>query len=197
MAQFGTVMGQDGLKWWIGTVEDRGSGQFSGQKDNLKLGRIKVRIKGHHTEDKSKLPTKDLPWCYVMQSTGSAAISGVGSSPTGLVENSKVLGFFMDGDGGQVPIVFGVLPHIQQKEDAAQSAPGSGAKTDAAPPKTPAGAGSAGGAGTGTGPNGSGYPKTLEEAQAYLAKSEQSMKGPQKGETQTLTYNGQQYKITY
>ena len=126
MAEFGTVMGQDGLKWWIGTVEDRGTGQFSGQKDELKLGRIKVRIKGHHTEDKGVLPTKDLPWCYVMTPTTSASISGVGSSPTGIVENSKVIGFFMDGSAGQVPIVFGTLPHIQQKSDAAPNAPGSG-----------------------------------------------------------------------
>jgi hypothetical protein len=126
MAEFGTVLGQDGLKWWIGVVEDRGTGQFSGQKDNLKLGRIKVRIKGHHTDNKGDLPTSQLPWCYVMQPTTSAAISGIGHSPSGIVENSKVIGFFMDGDGGQVPIVFGVLPHIQQKEDTEQNSVGSG-----------------------------------------------------------------------
>lgn len=128
MAEFGTVLGQEGLKWWIGVVEDRGTGQFSGQKDNLKMGRIKVRIKGHHTDNKGDLPTSQLPWCYVMQPTTSAAISGIGHSPTGLVENSKVIGFFMDGDGGQVPIVFGVLPHIQQKEDTEQNSVGSGGK---------------------------------------------------------------------
>jgi hypothetical protein len=128
MAQDGTVMGQDGLKWWVGVVEDRGTGQFSGVKDELKLGRIKVRIKGKHTDNKSELPTKDLPWCYVLQSTSSAGISGVGASPSGLVEQSKVVGFFMDGDAGQIPIVFGVLPHIAQKEEAGQNAPGSGAK---------------------------------------------------------------------
>ena len=126
MAEFGTVLGQDGLKWWIGVVEDRGTGQFSGKKDNLKLGRIKVRIKGHHTDNKSELPTSKLPWTYVLQPVTSASISGIGRSPTGLVENSKVIGFFMDGDGGQVPIVFGVLPHIQQKEDTAQNSVGSG-----------------------------------------------------------------------
>ena len=126
MAEFGTVIGQDGLKWWIGVVEDRGTGQFSGQKDNLKLGRIKVRIKGHHTDNKGVLPTSKLPWTYVLQPVTSASISGIGHSPTGLVENSKVIGFFMDGDGGQVPIVFGVLPHIQQKEDTAQNSVGSG-----------------------------------------------------------------------
>jgi len=128
MAEQGTVMGQDGLKWWVGIVEDRGTGRFSGQKDNLKTGRVKVRIKGRHTEDKSKLPTKDLPWCYVLMPTTSATLSGVGHSPSGLVEGSKVVGFFMDGDGDQVPVIFGVLPHIQQKRDAEPNAPGSGSK---------------------------------------------------------------------
>ena len=126
MAEFGTVLGQDGMKWWIGVVEDRGTGQFSGQKDNLKMGRIKVRIKGHHTDNKSDLPTKDLPWCYVMLPITSATVSGVGISPTGVAEGSKVIGFFMDGDGGQVPIAFGTIPHIQQKEDTAQNSVGSG-----------------------------------------------------------------------
>jgi aspartate-semialdehyde dehydrogenase len=55
----------------------------------------------------------------------SAGISGIGHSPTGITENSKVIGFFMDGDGGQVPIAFGVLPHIQQKDDTEQNSIGS------------------------------------------------------------------------
>ena len=129
MAEFGTVMGQDGLKWWIGTVEDRGTGQFSGQKDELKLGRVKVRIHGHHTENKGDLPTSDLPWCYVATPTTSASISGIGHRPSGLVEGSKVIGFFMDGDGGQYPVVFATLPHIQQKGGSGSSSPGSGTKT--------------------------------------------------------------------
>ena len=125
MADFGTVMGNEGMVWWLGIVEDRGTGQFSGQKDELKLGRIKVRIKGHHTDDKSKLSTKQLPWCYVLLPTTSASISGFGRSPTGIVEGSKVIGFFMDGAAGQVPAVFAVLPHIQQKQDALDNAIGS------------------------------------------------------------------------
>jgi hypothetical protein len=128
MAQDGTVMGSD-FKWWMGVVEDRGTGQFTeGQKDTLTIGRIKVRIKGKHTDDKGILPTKDLPWCYVLLPTTSAGISGIGCGPAGIVEQSKVVGFFMDGDAGQIPIVFGVLPHIAQKEEAGQNAPGSGAK---------------------------------------------------------------------
>ena len=129
MAELDNIMGMSGMVWFIGTVEDRGSGQFSGKKDNLKIGRIKVRIKGLHTENKSDLQTAELPWCQVLMPTTSASISGVGHSPTGIVENSKVIGFFLDGHAHQQPVVFGVLPHIQQKEDADQNSVGSGSST--------------------------------------------------------------------
>jgi hypothetical protein len=128
MSSYGSVMGMEGMKYWIGTVEDRGTGQYSGQKDELKLGRVKVRIHGHHTEDKSKLPTKDLPWCMVETPTTSGSISGVGHSPTGIVEGTKVRGYFMDGDGKQIPIVCATIPHVAQKGGSGKGSPGSGAK---------------------------------------------------------------------
>jgi len=128
MASPGTVMGKSGMKWWVGTVEDRGTGQFSGEKDELKLGRLKVRIHGHHTEDKSKLPTKNLPWCMVATPLTSASISGVGCSPTGVTEGTKVIGFFMDDEGGQIPVAFASMPHVQQKGGSGSGSPGSGAK---------------------------------------------------------------------
>lgn len=197
MSEHGTVAGQDGLKWWIGTVEDRGTGQFSGEKDLLKLGRCKVRIKGRHTENKSILPTKDLPWCYIMLPATSASISGVGRSPTGIVEGTKVVGFFMDGDGEQIPIISGVLPHVQQKKDAEQTAVGSGPASTA--PQSPAAqaAGTPGSEPGGVpGPNAS-IDDKLAYANARLAQSEVNMQGPAKGSSEVLTYNGQQYKITY
>lgn len=126
MSLFKTMFGMNGMKWFIGTVEDRGTGQFSGQKDALKMGRVKVRVHGHHTEDKSELPTKDLPWAFVMTPVTSAGISGIGRSPTGLVENSKVVGFFMDDDGQQILVIIGSLPHVQQKKNIGNNAPGSG-----------------------------------------------------------------------
>ena len=54
--------GQDGFVWGIGVVEDR--------FDPQKLGRVRVRWLGYHTEDKAKILTKDLPWAQVMQSVG-------------------------------------------------------------------------------------------------------------------------------
>ena len=69
------------------------------------MGRYRVRIYGHHTQSKEKLPTAHLPWAIPMQPVTSAAISGVGQSPTGLVEGSAVIGFFVDGDEGQIPVI--------------------------------------------------------------------------------------------
>jgi len=85
--------------WWQGVIEDR--------SDPDKLGRYKVRIFGYHTGDKVILPTSDLPWAIPMQPVTSAAISGVGTSPSGLVEGSTVIGFFADGNDGQIPIIMG------------------------------------------------------------------------------------------
>ena len=47
-------MGFDGFIWFQGVVEDR--------LDPRKLGRVRVRILGLHTEEKDKIPTSDLPW---------------------------------------------------------------------------------------------------------------------------------------
>jgi hypothetical protein len=127
VAEQGSMFGKN-LLWWVGTVEDRGTGQFSGKKDELKLGRLKVRIHGHHTEDKSVLPTKDLPWCDVATPMTSASISGVGHSPTGITEGSKVYGFFWDSEGGQYPVAVGSFPHVQQKGGSGKQSPGSGPK---------------------------------------------------------------------
>lgn len=96
--------GRDGFVWWIGVVEDRG--------DPLALGRVRVRVYGHHTEDKIKLPTIDLPWAFCIQPTTSASSGGVGSSPTGPIEGTWVIGFWRDPDFMQEPMVFGTIPGI-------------------------------------------------------------------------------------
>ena len=87
------------FNWWQGVIEDR--------NDPEMFGRYRVRIIGYHTLDKSILPTEFLPWAIPMQPVTSAAISGVGVSPTGLVEGSAVIGFFVDGDDGQIPVIMG------------------------------------------------------------------------------------------
>jgi hypothetical protein len=90
--------------WFFGVVEDR--------NDPLKLGRVRVRCYSWHTDDKKKIPTEALPWAQCVQPVTSAATSGIGRSPTGLVEGSWVFGFFMDGEDAQKPMVLGSLAGI-------------------------------------------------------------------------------------
>ena len=114
MANF---MGKDGFIWWQGVVEDR--------HDPLFLGRCRIRILGWHTKDKSQIPTESLPWAFPIQPITSAAQTGVGTSPTGPVEGTWVVGFFRDGEDGQEPVFFGTLggiPGAQTNMDLYQDA---------------------------------------------------------------------------
>ena len=95
--------------WWVGVVEDR--------KDPDKMGRCKVRIYGFHPPDKKELSTDDLPWAMLMTPATSASISGVGTSPVGILEGSWVVGFFMDGDDAQQPIIVGTVPGRPEEKE--------------------------------------------------------------------------------
>jgi hypothetical protein len=99
-------LGKEGFVWWHGVVED--------VNDPLQIGRCRVRIFGFHVKDKVQLPTNDLPWAFPMQSLASAALSGVGQSPTGLLVGSHVFGFFRDGEEGQDPVMIGSFGGIPQ-----------------------------------------------------------------------------------
>ena len=90
---------------YTGLIEDR--------NDPLKLGRCKVRIIGLHTHDAAKLPTADLPWAIPMQPITSAALSGIGTSPLGLIEGTWVVVMFQDEDN-QYPIILGSIGGIPQ-----------------------------------------------------------------------------------
>jgi LAS superfamily LD-carboxypeptidase LdcB len=105
--------GRDGFIWWFGVVEDRA--------DPLSLGRVRVRVYGYHTDDKIKLPTIDLPWAFCIQPTTSASSGGVGSSPTGPIEGTWVIGFWRDPDFMQEPMVLGTLPGITPSSAAPPS----------------------------------------------------------------------------
>ena len=88
--------------WFSGVVEDR--------MDPLFAGRLRVRCLGFHTDNKSELPTADLPWAICIMGNGSPGISGLGHSPSFLVEGSWVWGYFRDSTGHQEPIIVGSLP---------------------------------------------------------------------------------------
>jgi hypothetical protein len=96
--------------WWQGVVEDR--------KDPLKLGRVRVRVLGYHTDNKEEglgIPTADLPWATPSQPITSAAMNGIGTTPLGPVEGTWVFGFFRDGKNAQDPVMIGTFGGIPEK----------------------------------------------------------------------------------
>lgn len=106
-------LGQEGFVWFVGVVEAR--------NDPKKLGRVKVRIYNFHSENKSLMPTDQLPWAVVMVSPTNPSYSQVGISPNGLTIGSTVVGFFLDGNDGNQPVIMGTIHGIpdnnEQKHD--------------------------------------------------------------------------------
>ena len=88
-------LGAEGFFWWFGVVEDR--------EDPQKLGRVKVRIHDYHGT-KIQTPTADLQWAFIIMQPTSASY--------------QKTGFFADGGEGQVPMVLGSLPGIEDKDQA-------------------------------------------------------------------------------
>lgn len=110
------ISGTEGkFHWWRGVVEDR--------EDPKKLGRLRVRIYGEDTDSLTDdgirgIPTESLLWAEVIQPIDSAAMSGIGSTPVGILPGSRVFGFYWDGDMGQLPVVVGSIAGIPtQKAD--------------------------------------------------------------------------------
>ena len=101
-------MGLDGFIWFTGVVEDR--------NDPSKLGRVRVRCVGHHTDDKTKIPTADLPWAHIMHPVTDPSMNGMGNTPTFMVEGTWVVGFFMDAEDKQQPIIIGTLPGVPDEK---------------------------------------------------------------------------------
>ena len=97
MNNFSHFMGRDGFIWWIGVIEDR--------NDPDKIGRVRVRCLGYHTENKDDIPTEDLPWAHVILPP---------TAPYGalhnLVPGMWVMGFWKDPAFMQEPIVTGIIP---------------------------------------------------------------------------------------
>lgn len=93
-------IGKDGFNWWVGVIENR--------DDPLKMGRVQVRIFGHHTENKQLIPTADLPWAPCMAAPNASQSF---STPK---EGDYVMGFFQDGESGQAPMIIGIYPGIKQ-----------------------------------------------------------------------------------
>ncbi len=76
--------------------------------DPLKLGRVRVRVHGVHSTDEAEVPTDTLPWAHVTYNDSKRM-----SVPT---NGEWVIGFFLDGDEAQKPIIIGTIPGINGVE---------------------------------------------------------------------------------
>ena len=92
------------FKPFTGTIEQADDNDT----DPLKLGRVRVRVHGYHNPDKAQVPTDELPWAHVTYNDSNRM-----SVPT---NGEWVIGFFLDGDEAQKPIIIGTLPGINDVE---------------------------------------------------------------------------------
>ena len=115
-------LGKDGFNWWIGQIAPPKYWRLLNAvlaRQEYKHNRVKVRIIGYHPFDcqGNDLPDEDLPWAEVMIPTHS------GSGQAGLGENmilaggETCIGFFLDGEDAQQPVIMGLLPKTNKVKD--------------------------------------------------------------------------------
>jgi len=111
-------IGRDGFRWWIGQVAPTSAWQA--QADGKGWGhRYKVRILGYHPYNTSELSDDDLPWAGVLMPTTAGSGGGHFSQSAAIAQGDVVIGFFLDGDNAQIPMImgsFGKTPYVPSME---------------------------------------------------------------------------------
>ena len=104
-------VGKDGFIWWIGQIPPVES--WIGQANGGGWGnRYKVRIMGYHPYSTNELPDEDLPWAGVILPPGNTGSAGVSKSVK-FQPGDTVIGFFLDGENAQIPMIFGCFGNSQ------------------------------------------------------------------------------------
>ena len=84
---------------WVGVIEN--------SHDDLKIGMYKVRIIGLHDPNTNITPMEDLPWAHAVVPLSQGHTTSIAR------EGEWVVGYFLDPDTLQYPIIVGILPGIQ------------------------------------------------------------------------------------
>ena len=125
-------IGKDGFRWWIGQIapdevqaaQTKGVAKTGGRysKDGPPPfgNRYKVRIMGYHPYNQ-QLKDEDLPWATVISPPGYGTGSAGLFKTVRFQQGDTVLGFFMDGDNAQIPMILGAFGNSPQK--ASEGAP--------------------------------------------------------------------------
>jgi len=106
-------VGRDGFRWWIGQIAP----VESQEKQYNKSGwgnRAKVRIMGYHPYNEGELSNEDLPWAQVLLSNTDGSGASNYATSHKLRPGDIVLGFFLDGDNSQIPVITGCFGRTDQ-----------------------------------------------------------------------------------
>lgn len=109
----GQRIGEEGFVWFIGIVTDI--------EDPKKLGRVKIRVFNMDGPPDKGIDDGDLKWARPLLPVTSASFYQVGSSPTGVLPGSRVLGFYMDGKIRRKPVFMGTIPFIDEGKESGHS----------------------------------------------------------------------------
>ena len=102
-------IGRDGFRWWIGQIAPD-EVQTPQTKEKKGWGnRYKVRILGYHPYNDVELKDEELPWAIVISPPGHGTGSGGISKTLRFQQGDSVIGFFLDGDNGQIPMILGAF----------------------------------------------------------------------------------------
>ena len=106
-------VGRDGFRWWIGQIASTDSQKEQGVEGKKGWGfRYKVRIMGYQSYSED-IATEDLPYAQVLLPvTAGSGAANYALSPV-LKQNDVVVGFFLDGDEAQLPMILGQFPRTR------------------------------------------------------------------------------------
>lgn len=114
-------IGKDGFVWWIGQIS---SEESWGTNANAGWGnRYKVRIMGYHPYSTAQLKDEDLPWALVMLPPGIGTGNQQIFQSVKFSQGDVVVGFFLDGDDGQVPVIMGAFSNTSYRAPDGEKMP--------------------------------------------------------------------------
>jgi hypothetical protein len=105
-------IGRDGFRWWIGQIAQTASAPEQANGEGWAF-RYKVRILGYHPDNYSELSDEDLPWAGVMMPTTAGSGGGGFAQSARINQGDIVVGFFLDGDDAQIPVIMGAFGKTQ------------------------------------------------------------------------------------
>jgi hypothetical protein len=98
------------MEYFVGEVRDINDPDIGG-------GKVKIIIHGHHNAGDTPIGDDDLPWAHCIMNN-SPSLNGIGKT-VNYLPGSTVIGFWLDPDTKQVPIILGSL-HRSGLPDYAQ-----------------------------------------------------------------------------